>query len=150
MTTLVRRAQFFAETVHAGQIDKCGQPYIDHVACVARGCEGSETAECAAWLHDVLEDTQTTAEDVLAAGIPAYVVTVVQALTKPRGEPYLDYLRRIVEAGPDAIAVKIADLQDNLDPLRSTASWTMPTYQRWKYEAALRLLIAVDNARTRV
>lgn len=72
-------AEQLARIAHAGQVDKQGLPYIEHVARVAASVvtdvcatvpDTGSTAVAAAWLHDVLEDTPTTAADLLAAGIP--------------------------------------------------------------------------------
>ena len=69
-----------------------------------------------AWLHDVVEDTPTTLEDVEAAFGPL-VAAGVDAMTHRPGEPSLEYYAR-VRANPIALAVKAADLADNTDPAR--------------------------------
>ena len=66
-----------------------------------------------AWLHDILEDTKTKAEDLLKAGISPWVVVAVVALTKLPGEDYTAYLRRVKE-NPAAREVKIRDILHNL------------------------------------
>lgn len=102
-----------AAKAHAGQVDKGGAAYIGHPERVAARC-ATTPQKCAALLHDVLEDTPTTGEDLLAAGVPADVVAVVQKLTHPEGVPYMDYVRGIAD-DPDARAVKMSDLADNMD-----------------------------------
>jgi (p)ppGpp synthase/HD superfamily hydrolase len=114
---LTATAQRIATEAHAGQTDKAGQPYIGHPGRVAARLTGDEQAEAAAWLHDVIEDTQTTATDLAAQGIPANVVAAVEALTRGNGEPPDDYYARVA-ANPLALKVKRADIADNADPER--------------------------------
>ena len=109
------RALALAEEVHAGQVDKLGQPYLGHCRRVVSKLNADD--ECAvAALHDIIEDTPTTAED-LREQFPDRIVDAVVALTRVDGEPPDAYYRR-VKANPLALAVKLADLHDNLDPQR--------------------------------
>jgi len=71
----------------------------------------------AGWLHDVLEDTTLTAEDLRASGIPEAAIAAVEAVTKRSGESVEDYASRIAIT-PLASQVKYADLADNTDPAR--------------------------------
>lgn len=120
MTTtpdLVATARRLAETHHAGQVDKAGQPYIGHVLRVAeRVSHLAPEVVAAALLHDVIEDTEVTADELAAAGIPATVIEAVVLLTKTGG-PLEGYYARIREH-PVALAVKLADIADNADPDR--------------------------------
>ena len=131
---IVVRAEALARRYHAGQTDRVGAPYIDHPRAVAgllAGCP--EAWRAAAWLHDVLEHTDTTAADLIAAGIPAEVVRVVEVLTRRDGEDYLAFIDRVC-ADPPAVQVKIADALHNLDPARDFG----PTpEQRARYHEAL-------------
>ncbi|PQZ92179.1 phosphohydrolase [Arthrobacter sp. MYb227] len=114
-------AQDIACNAHLGQTDKAGADYILHperVAATVRGLGGDDCAVAAAWLHDVLEDCDVTAEDLTAAEIPAQVITAVQAVTKRSGEPLDDYCARVA-ANPTALLVKRGDLADNTDPART-------------------------------
>lgn len=106
-------AEAIARRAHAVQVDKAGAPYIEHPAWVAARMEGGD-AKAAAWLHDVLEDTDVTADDLAEAGIPANVVDAVLALTRRPGESYEAYLARVAE-NPLAVQVKLADLEHNSD-----------------------------------
>lgn len=106
-------AEDIARRAHAGQTDKAGVPYIEHPAWVAARVEGRD-AQAVAWLHDVLEDADVTAEDLAEAGIPANVVDAVLALTRRLGEGYEAYLARVAE-NPLAVQVKLADLEHNSD-----------------------------------
>lgn len=128
-----------ATSAHEGQVDKSGRPYIGHPLRVMASVEG-EHAQMAAVLHDVIEDTPVTAEDLTARGCPSDVVDAVVALSHLPGEPQEDYLRRVA-ANPLAVTVKRADIADNLSPAR-TARLDDATRARLeiKYATALRLL----------
>lgn len=120
MTDLVTTARRIATQAHRGQVDKAGAPYIGHperVAGHAAAAGGDERVVAAAWLHDVVEDTDVTPDDLRAAGIPDDVVTAVVALSKVPGQSVDDYFAA-VNRHPVAIAVKAADLADNTDPER--------------------------------
>ncbi|MCG8926896.1 HD domain-containing protein [Lentzea sp. CC55] len=128
-----------ATSAHEGQVDKSGQPYIGHPLRVMASVSG-EHEQMAAVLHDVIEDTPVTADDLLARGCPPAVVDAVVALSHLDGEPQEDYLRRVA-ANPLALSVKRADIGDNLSPAR-IARLDEETQKRLKakYERALRLL----------
>ena len=117
---LVETARELATHAHGAQKDKAGNPYIDHPRRVAERLEtagASAQAVAAGWLHDVLEDTPTTAVDLAAVGIPTEVIDAVIAVTKRPGEPTEDYAARI-RASALGLQVKEADLADNCDPAR--------------------------------
>lgn len=127
----VELAKAIAERAHAGQVDKAGAEYIAHprrVAEIARSYGSSDEAIAAAWLHDVLEDTSVTADDLRRAGIPEEVIAAVESVTKRSGERLEDYCAR-VRANPLALRVKRADLDDNTD-LRRIAALPEKTRQR--------------------
>jgi (p)ppGpp synthase/HD superfamily hydrolase len=108
-----------AARAHAGQVDKIGVDYIEHPRAVAAGLMPfGEHLVMAGLLHDVLEDTAVTAADLLAAGVPARVVEIVQAVTNVPGLSYEEKVRRIA-ADRDACLVKIADNASNSDPDRA-------------------------------
>ena len=113
MQKMVKTAERIARRAHAGQVDKAGVPYAHHPAWVAARVEGDD-AKAAAWLHDVLEDTSLTADDLRRAGIPEEVVHTVEVLTHAEGESYQDYLERVARH-PLAARVKLADLAHNSD-----------------------------------
>lgn len=143
MTDLVTTAREIATRPHHGQADKAGAPYIGHparVAAHAAAAGGDERVVAAAWLHDVVEDTEVTPEDLRAAGVPDDVVAAVVAVSKVPGESVEGYFAR-VRSDPLAIAVKTADLADNTDPAR-LAVLDAATRERLvaKYERARRLL----------
>lgn len=134
--TLVATADQIAERAHARQRDKAGQPYIGHLRRVGSYVDqGNPDAIAAALLHDFLEDRAGTSADLIAAGIPHRVVSIVEALdraNKPTEEYYAEIRR-----DPVALEVKLADLADNTDPDR-LAQLPAATVDRLiaKYKAA--------------
>lgn len=109
-----------ARAAHAGQTDKAGRPYAEHLAAVAEGVRargGSDEQIAAGWLHDSVEDEALPREWLEAAPLPQPVKDMVLALTKREGEKLEDYTRRIL-ATPGALLVKEADLAHNADPAR--------------------------------
>lgn len=124
---------------HAGQLDKSGLPYVFHPFHLAEQME-TEHEVCAALLHDVMEDTDATDADLVAAGIPEeYVVTCLK-LTHEPGVPYMEYVAALKD-DPVARRVKMADLEHNSDLSRLDGEPSEKDLQRLeKYQAALRLL----------
>lgn len=113
----VALAQRIAFEAHEGQVDKLGEPYIDHPRRVAERLQ-DPVEQAAGWLHDVLEDNQAwTANLLRKEGIDTEVIEAVQLLTRSEDVSPDDYCARI-KADPVALAVKLADLADNLDPVR--------------------------------
>lgn len=98
---------------HAGNTDRDGHPAILHP--IAVGMMGHTDEErIAGFLHDVVEDSDYTFRDLLAAGIPVGVVNALKLLTHDKGEPYEDYVQRIIDSGnPIALQVKYNDLRHN-------------------------------------
>lgn len=126
----------FAAAAHAGQLDKIGVPYIEHVRAVAAGVAplGRRTLVMAALLHDVIEDTDWTGDRLRAAGIPDQVVTIVEAVTNTPGVPYEEKVRRIASSR-DATLVKIADNAHNSRPDRALL---LPAEKRTRLAAKYR------------
>lgn len=114
---LVAVAEALARRAHRSQVDKAGEPYIEHPRRVAAGVKDDPVVQAAAWLHDVVEDTSVTLEDLRAAGFPEVVVAAVDALTRRPDEDRDAYYTRVA-ADPVALQVKWADLADNADPGR--------------------------------
>jgi guanosine-3',5'-bis(diphosphate) 3'-pyrophosphohydrolase len=104
-----------ATNAHAGQFDRGGNPYILHPMKVMHYLKSDdEELQCMALLHDVVEDTKTTWDDLIAVGCTERVINGVKALTKMPGESYDQYKERVF-ANPDAMKVKMADLRHNTD-----------------------------------
>lgn len=121
----------FARTAHHGQTDKIGVPYIEHVLAVARGLAPfGDDLVMAGLLHDVLEDTDYTARDLAAAGVPERVLRAVLAVTNTPGGSYQAKIRAITY-NPDAVLVKIADNAHNSRPDRAAQ---LPEEKRLRLE----------------
>jgi (p)ppGpp synthase/HD superfamily hydrolase len=108
---------------HEGQLDKCGRPYYLHPLRVAmRLVHCTPEERHAALLHDVVEDTPLTLEDLRALGYNEEVLELVDLLTRrmPHKESHREYLERIVASrNVKALRVKLADVIDNMSPARS-------------------------------
>jgi (p)ppGpp synthase/HD superfamily hydrolase len=107
----IERALQIAARAHEGQTDKQGLPYILHPLRVMDGVEGLE-AKIVAVLHDVVEDTPVTFDDLEREGFSAAVLAAVRCVTHADGESYADYVVRC-RADPIARLVKLSDLADN-------------------------------------
>lgn len=105
-----------AKMAHKGQTDKAGRPYWEHPSRVAaRLGQVSDEMLAAAWLHDVLEDTDLTRDDLRDFGLNWSVINWVEELTHKKNQSAEDYYAGI---GPSARKIKAADISDNLDPER--------------------------------
>lgn len=111
----------FVQAAMAGVVDKAGQPISDHCIRVAGmlGPEATENEKLVALMHDLLEDTDITAQALLDMGYPAEVVDAVVILTNKPEREYFEYVRSIVASGNQiAMKVKMADNLDNGAPAR--------------------------------
>ena len=115
-TELTKKAMAFAYKAHDGQMDKGGVPYIFHPFHVAEQMH-TEAEVCVALLHDVIEDTDYTEEDIRKLGFPEEMIEAVVAITKLPGEDYMDYIRRLKQNAL-ARAVKEEDIKHNTDVTR--------------------------------
>jgi len=102
-----------AVQVHSGQKDRYGKPYILHVLRVM-GRGNTDEERLVAILHDVIEDSPMTEQDLRDAGFPEKVVSAVVALSRGESEHWDSYIER-VRRNPLAVRVKLADLRDNMD-----------------------------------
>ncbi|WP_129672144.1 HD domain-containing protein [Candidatus Chloroploca sp. Khr17] len=145
MATLERAIEI-AAAAHAGQVDKAGQPYILHPLRVMLRMSTAHE-RMAAVLHDVVEDTQVTLEQLRSEGFPDEVIVAVTALTKRPGESRLEAAVRAA-ADPVARAVKLADNAENMD-LSRIAAPTEKDYARLEeYKKVRALLLGETNAVT--
>lgn len=140
-TPMTMRAMKLAYRAHHGQTDHSGLPYILHPLHLAEQME-DEISCTAALLHDVVEDTDVTLEQ-LKALFPPGVTDAVALLTHEKGTDYLDYVRAIKQ-DPVAVKVKLADLDHNSDATRLTGV-NFPAERiehfRKKYAAARAILL---------
>ena len=112
---LLGKVLVLATNAHAGQFDRGGKPYILHPLKVMHYLKSDdEELQCMALLHDVIEDTKTTWDDLRDIGCTERVLNGVKALTKMPGESYDQYKERVF-SNEDAMKVKMADLRHNTD-----------------------------------
>lgn len=110
----VEKARTLAISVHAGQVDKAGKDYFSaHIAIVAEDVKDDPVAMTVAYLHDVVEDTPITIDDIRAE-FPPEVADAVAVLTHKKGVPYAYYIWQI-QQNPIATKVKLSDLRSNMD-----------------------------------
>ena len=110
---MLDKAIAIAKIAHEGQVDKGGQPYIDHPLRVMNNVDIVEE-KIVAVLHDAVEDSDLTFEDLRLKGFSEEIVDAIAAITKQEGEKRNDYLKRVMN-NPIALRVKIADMTDNAD-----------------------------------
>ncbi|GGW28553.1 HD domain-containing protein [Streptomyces caelestis] len=119
-TLTLAQIEATARAAHAGQTDKAGRPYAEHLQAVAEGVrarDGDEEQIAAAWLHDAVEDDALSPQWLREAPLSSRTKAIVLAVTKRAGEPPEAYAARIL-ATPGALLVKEADLAHNADPAR--------------------------------
>lgn len=142
-TPMVNRALRLAYRAHAGQLDRGGVPYIFHPYHLAEQMD-DERSICVALLHDVVEDTPVTLEEIQRE-FPSEIAEAVALLTHDPGTDYFAYVRRL-KANPLARKVKLADLMHNTDQARCAGAGIDPVkLQHWreKYRRAQEILMEV-------
>ena len=132
-----------AAQAHKGQKDKAGDPYLLHPLRMMLRMN-SEGAMMAAVLHDVVEDTGWTLEQLREEGFPDEVLEAVDCLTHRSGESYQEFVER-VQTNPIARQVKIADLEDNMNIRRISQLGTKDLERLEKYHKAWCMLTNADN-----
>ena len=139
-TALTKKALRLCFDSHKDQVDKTGMPYVFHPFHLAEQMDDEISTVCAL-LHDIVEDTDTTLEDLASMGFPTEVTDVLTLLTHAPEVPYMDYVERI-STNPIATKVKIADLTHNSDLTRMdpTEIDEYALKRNEKYKLALALL----------
>lgn len=142
-TPLTKKAMKIAYIAHKDQVDKGGTPYIYHSIHLAEQMT-DEKAICTALLHDVVEDTDITFDQLKEYGIEDDIIEALKALTYDKSIPYMDYIRRI---GLNSIAtrVKKADLNHNCDLMRLDKVDQKAMYRKKKYQMALKILEDINK-----
>lgn len=143
MATLERAIELAARH-HAGQVDKAGQPYILHPLRVMFGVKTLDQRMVAV-MHDIVEDTPITLDDLRAEGFSPAVVGAVEALTKQKGEERLHAAKRAA-ANDIARAVKLSDVRDNMDLSRIPNPTERDRERLGEYAKVLELLQAAEAA----
>ena len=140
-TNLTKLAMKIAYEAHKDQKDKSGIPYIYHPIHLAEQMD-DEISTCVALLHDVVEDTDITFQDLLDFGFIEEIVDVLKLLTHNDNDEYMEYIRRI-KTNTIAIKVKLADLRHNSDLTRLDVVDDKAIKRVEKYENAIRILTEV-------
>ena len=133
-----------ATRAHQHQKRKDGTPYIGHPIRVAIRCE-SELEKTVGLLHDVVEDTDITFDELRELGFSKEVIQLVDNLTKRVGEEYMDFVKRSA-SDPRSARVKIADIRDNLSD-QSALSKDEAKFLSARYNRALEVLVPNVNDR---
>ena len=136
-----------ATEAHRDQKDKANAPYILHPLRVMLRME-TETDRIIAMLHDVVEDSRVTLQELQRAGYSAEIVEAVKYLTKAKEEEYEDFIERI-KGNTLAIKIKIADLEDNLnfERIKEPGEDDLKRYEN--YRRALAVLRKVQFSETK-
>lgn len=124
---------------HAGQLDKSGKPYILHPLRLMLNFHDEE-AQVVSVLHDVVEDSHITLEDLRALGISEAAVEAIDCLSRRPAEAYDDFISRL-RSNALARRVKIADIKDNLDLTRLPSITEKDLQRVAKYHRALARLL---------
>lgn len=130
LSTVIEHAKKISQIAHAGQKRRGGEDYFAaHVEPIANSV--TDYLKPIAYLHDVIEDTEITLEELKNVGFPEYIIKAVELLTHRNNEPNESYWTKIAK-NIDATTVKIADIKNNL--------MSAPTEkQRKKYLRAIKL-----------
>lgn len=139
MEQLLVKAIELAKKYHQGQVDKGGNPYIEHPMAVMDRLETIEE-KIVGVLHDIVEDTVLTLGDLLELGFPEFIVEAIDSVTRRDDETRAEFIKR---AKQNVIGrkVKIADIMENMN-LKRIPNYTLKDEKRvLKYEKELKKLI---------
>ena len=137
-TDLTKKALKLCFAAHKEQVDRSGLPYVFHPFHLAEQMP-DELTTIVALLHDVVEDTDITLDDLREMGFPAEAVEAIALMTHDKRVAYMDYVTEI-KKNPIARTVKLADLRHNSDVSRLDAVDAKAAERLEKYRTAIRLL----------
>jgi len=141
----IEKALEIAIKAHLGQVDKGGNAYILHPLRVMNKFSEKDLM-IVSILHDVVEDTNITLDDLLHDGFSSDIVDAIGCLTKRKNEDYNSFIKRVM-SNSLAVKVKIADIRDNLDISRLSDPLSTKDIERVaKYKIALRSLEEYVNS----
>lgn len=112
-TKMTKKALIICYNAHLNQVDKAGMPYVFHPFHLAEQMN-TEEETCVALLHDVIEDTDYTFEDLVNEGFNQNIINALKVLTHNDNTPYMEYIHKIKQ-NQIARKVKLADLRHNSD-----------------------------------
>lgn len=137
-TPMTKKALKLCFEVHKNQTDKSGMPYVFHPFHLAEQMQDEEST-VVALLHDVIEDSDHTVDDMRRMGFSETVLSAIALMTHDPDVPYMDYVAKIKE-DPIARAVKLADLKHNSDASRLDLVTPRDEARLEKYKKAIALL----------
>ena len=137
-TPLTKKALKISFEAHKEQFDKSGIPYVYHPYELASQMT-TEAETCVALLHDIVEDTSTTFEDLINEGFDGEIIDAIRLMTHNDGSNYFDYVKRIKQ-NPIAKAVKLADLRHNSTISRLDEITPKDLERVEKYKQAIEIL----------
>jgi (p)ppGpp synthase/HD superfamily hydrolase len=143
MISTLEKALQLATLKHAGQTDKAGLPYILHPVYVSL-CVETEDEKIVALLHDILEDTDTTEQELLDIGISTAQLDAIKLLTKPPKESYMQYIARVAN-NKIARNVKKADLRHNMELERLPKITEKDVIRHTKYKNVLNYILEKER-----
>ena len=137
-TELTKLAMKIAFESHKKQVDKSGMPYIYHPIHLAEQMD-DEYSICVALMHDTVEDTDMTLEELISRGFPEEVIDALKLMTHDKDIPYMEYVKKLKE-NSIARKVKMADLEHNSNLYRLDVVDDKALERAKKYKKALELL----------
>lgn len=138
-TDMTKKAMKLCFEAHKDQVDKSGMPYVFHPFHLAEQMHDEKTT-IVALLHDVIEDTDYTFEDLRANGFDNEIIEALKLMTHDETVPYMEYVTAI-KSNPIASAVKLADLEHNSDLSRLDIVDEKAIKRKEKYDKAICLLL---------
>lgn len=141
---IIEKSLEIALKAYAGQKDKAGKTYILHPLRIMSKMK-TEEEMCVALLHDVIEDSDFTAEDLLNEGIPSSIVDAVQLLSKNDNEDYYEFIEKLLNNNL-AAKVKRADIEDNINILRLNEVSDKDLGRIAKYHRAWKMITETDRS----
>lgn len=138
-TDLTKKALNIAYRAHQGQLDKGGCPYVFHPYHLAEQME-TEDEICVALLHDVLEDSNISIDDLKSCGFSEAIIEAIIVLTKKKGCSYSEYIQR-VSKNLLSKKIKCADIKHNLNLSRLNCITDKDLERYYHYQQALDLLL---------
>ncbi len=142
-STMIKKAMKISYEKHHGQFDKSGMPYIFHPIHVAEQMKDEDTT-IVALLHDVIEDTDLTIENIEQYGFSKKIIDALKCLTHDRNVPYFEYIKKIA-TNQIARQVKIADLEHNSNLTRLNNITDEDKKRVKKYKECLKYLKMFNN-----
>ena len=147
-TNLTKKALKISFQAHKNQLDKSGIPYVYHPFHLAEQMD-DEYSVCVALLHDVVEDTEMTIDDLTEQGFPPEVTEALLLMTHDDSVPYMDYIKKI-KTNSLATKVKLADLEHNSDLTRLDEINDAALERADKYRQAMFLLRSVERVERKI